>query len=464
MKKICIALVIVLVLTVSVRPGRAIVGYAVAAIVGASAIVVGSSLMIPGLIKGADNKEGWASLGVTIANVASLSASIALQASGLPTIASAIRNFVSGHGLSAIVNNVVGYMHDVLSPPAGFTCDSSNGCSVYSTINEANLAIMALGFNSNIVAGATHLTCFHPAWNGHPNVTACGYATGYAPSPVSTFAPYTASVLGTDLSTGVAAGDVGAINLVKAALTELDENMQGNSSSLGTTLTNSGKTILNNAVTQAQADTIAGVTPRTPEEIAADAGTAAITAAQYQAAMIAALKAQGLSDAQIMAAVSAALALNPGLTAAQVQAAMTAALTAAGTGLTSEQMQAAIEAAMLAKGLTATGIQSATKAALDDETGVSEPVEPTTIIPTKLSLTGVMTAFMASINGMPLMVTLRGLTINVSGSSSLCLNMPSNLGGNQCWDAGGMSDGLNMIGTVFLSLTTLFSFVSIFKG
>jgi phage tail protein X len=172
--------------------------------------------------------------------------------------------------------------------------------------------------------------------------------------------------------------------------------------------------------------------------------------------------APNLSLAETTAAVSAALAANPGLSPVQVQAAVSAAI-AANPGLTQEQVQTAVSAALAANpGLTADQVEAAVKAALNDATGVTEPTEQETVIPEKLSLTTVMQSFVTSINDLPMLQTLRGLTINCGGSSVLCLSMGSL--GSKCWDAAPLSGTLNGIGTAFLGLTTLFSFVGIFRG
>jgi hypothetical protein len=114
--------------------------------------------------------------------------------------------------------------------------------------------------------------------------------------------------------------------------------------------------------------------------------------------------------------------------------------------------------------ITVEQIKGAVKSALDDTTGAAVPVEPTFTNPTKLSLTSIMTTFMNSINSLPIMNTLRGISISATGSSVLCLNMPGKYGGNRCWDASNIQGTLNLIGTALLSIVTLLSFIYIFKG
>lgn len=116
-------------------------------------------------------------------------------------------------------------------------------------------------------------------------------------------------------------------------------------------------------------------------------------------------------------------------------------------------------------GLSQAETTAAVKAAIDDATGVTIPDDVTVDVPTKKDLTGVLGAFMTAVEGMPVISTLRGLTINVSGgTSTLCVNLPSNLGGSSCFNAGAMQEALNMIGSIMLGLVTVFSFVSVFRG
>ena len=222
-----------------------------------------------------------------------------------------------------------------------------------------------------------------------------------------------------------------------------------------------------------------GVASVTPDQYAANVANqnaAALTAAQLAAALASA----GLTAAQIAAAVGAVESAN-GLTASGIAAAIAAAL--AGTGATPAQIQAATTAALSAAGLTAAGIaaaiaaanpaqtqaqtQAALEAALAAKLGadVANPTDPTITPPTKLNLTTVMGSFMTTINALPMMNTLHGLGINISGATSLlCINLPSNLGGTKCFDCAAFSGVLALIGSAMLGLTTLFSFMYIFKG
>jgi len=187
----------------------------------------------------------------------------------------------------------------------------------------------------------------------------------------------------------------------------------------------------------------------------------ALTPAQVAAGVQAALNGQGLSAAQIAAAIAAAQGLN--LTQAQVTAAVAAAGIGGGGGLTAEQQTAAFIAALTASA-TGAASKAATKEALDDETGVQAQVDPSLILPEKLSLTVVLTSFMGAINSLPIIQTLRGLTVNCAGTSTLCLQLPTKYGGNNCYNASGLTDAFNMIGSVLLSMTTIMGFIWLFKG
>jgi len=183
-----------------------------------------------------------------------------------------------------------------------------------------------------------------------------------------------------------------------------------------------------------------------------------LTPAQIAAALQGALQGQGLSAAQIAAAIAAVQGAN--LTSAQTQAAVAAALAA--QGLTATQIAAAIAAANPA--LSAAAVETAVKAALNDETGVTVPIDPTQILPTKLSLTTILQSFMTSINNLPFLDALRGITVHCSGTSILCVNLPVKYGGNVCYNAGGIAGALNDVGSAMLSITTLLSFIYIFRS
>ncbi len=144
---------------------------------------------------------------------------------------------------------------------------------------------------------------------------------------------------------------------------------------------------LNDAVTTQNKTDVEAAIPETVED-AVENSKADITAA-----VIAALKAQGLSSSQIAAAIGA-LTTAGASTGALTAAELTAALTSA--GLSASDIAAAVAAA----GLTETKVKTAVKEAIDDETDVTIPVDPTIVLPDKLSLTTVMNDFWTSVQGL----------------------------------------------------------------
>jgi len=108
--------------------------------------------------------------------------------------------------------------------------------------------------------------------------------------------------------------------------------------------------------------------------------------------------------------------------------------------------------------------QDAVKKALDDETGVTQPTEPTLTQPEKSNITEILTTFTNSINNLAFVQTLQGINLVASGSSVLCLDLPSKYGGSTCWDASAISSELSTAGTGILSVVTMLSFIMIFRG
>ncbi len=95
---------------------------------------------------------------------------------------------------------------------------------------------------------------------------------------------------------------------------------------------------------------------------------------------------------------------------------------------------------------------------------VPVPSDTLPLVQAKLNLTTVMQSFVTSLNQLPILNTLRGLTINCSGTSVLCVSLPSQYGGSQCVDFSGSTSTLNGIGTALLSITSIFMFAWVFKG
>ncbi|MEN6461033.1 MAG: hypothetical protein ABFC94_06675 [Syntrophomonas sp.] len=278
--------------------------------------------------------------------------------------------------------------------------------------------------------------------------------------------PLTPAQLENKLASSLASENPEAKSVAKAALEVTAAAMDNPSHPVTlntTTYNNINNYLTSNLTTNQTTNLEAAATPAVGDSVID--GTDAdknekLTPAQIAAAVQAALAGQNLSAAQLAAAIAAAQASAGGLSSAETTAAVSASLQ--GQGLTPAQIAAAIAAANPA--LTQAAVQTAVKAALDDATDVPPVVDPTIIIPDKLSLTTVMQSFVNSIKALPIFATLNGITINTSGSSTLCINLPGNLGGSKCWDGSNMQTGLNMIGSAMLGLTTILSFVGIFKG
>jgi hypothetical protein len=307
-------------------------------------------------------------------------------------------------------------------------------------------------------------TRFYQGWKDNTGVQAQfdypwpeSGGTGYHEESVReiTSAPTVQSNLGVD----IAAGDANAHQFGKAAM-ELAANaleFPGDPLNQNAAIKAAIAAALVEPLTQNQKDAMEaqGVDAGTISPVAEDPLTKAnsLTPAQIAAAVQQALVGQNLSAAQIAAAIAAA---QSGLTAGQLATALS------GAGLSATAIGAAVAAAN--PGLSAAQVTTATKDALNDETGVTAPSDISFVVPTKLSLTTILTSFMATINNLPFIATLRGLTINCSGSSNLCVSLPAKYGGTVCWEASGITGALNAIGTAMLSLTTIIMFIYIFRS
>lgn len=273
---------------------------------------------------------------------------------------------------------------------------------------------------------------------------------------------YVESLFKTDYSNGIASTKplgLAAVEVAGASLDNPNHPVNANSTSKSAIAAALAASINANQLANLEA----AATPNVGDNVLPDTAPNVndMTPAQIAAAVQAALAGQGLSASQIAAAIAAAQqAAASGMSAAEAQAAIAAALSAA--GLSSSAIGAATAAALAGAGLaTNAGVETAVKNAIDDETGITPPTDPTPLIPDKLSLTAVLTAFVAAIQQLPIMQTLNGLTINTSGSSVLSLTF---LGQSYSYDAGGMQSALNTIGSALLGLTTIFSFLGIFRS
>lgn len=370
-----------------------------------------------------------------------------------------------------------------VSVPNGTTADDYRGTAPW------NSSVMLMGMYSNGTTAKAARDDFKSAYCGQYD------ATGLTGTPIGGVNYYSVACSGTNywfgftaastpkhnedsktpvpmytvqnkLKSDLDAENANAKNVAKAAL-EVTANAMDNPSHPLAQNTNVYNNINNYLTTNLTSNQItnleAAATPAAGDDVIADEPPVAsdqLTPAQIAAAVQAALAGQGLSASQIAAAIAAVSTNAGGLSSAETTAAVTASLQ--NVGLTPAQIAAAIAAASPA--LTQTAVKTAVKEALDDVTDVPAVVDPTIIIPEKLSLTAVMQSFVNTIKALPIFAALNGITINVSGSSMLCINLPSNLGGSKCWDGSNMQNGLNMIGSAFLGLTTILSFVGIFKG
>lgn len=275
--------------------------------------------------------------------------------------------------------------------------------------------------------------------------------------------PIPAVTVKNKLDTDLAAENANAKEVAKAAL-EVTANAMDNPNHPVRTDTNTYNTINNyltaNITTNQLTNLEAAATPNVGDQVLPDTDAnkaETLTPAQIAAAVAAALANQGLSASQIAAAIAAAQsAATGGLTQAEL------ASTLSSEGLTAAQIAAAIASANPA--ISQTQVKTAVKEAIDDETGITPPVDPVISLPDKLSLTTILNDFWASVQALPIFNVLNGITITTSGSSNLCIDLPADYGGQRCYNAANVQDELNMIGSVILGLTTVVSFIGIFKG
>lgn len=457
----------------------------------AASAVAGSagSITIPakitGVTSGGLNVASWISLLIPGSNVAKIAVGVAAVGGALAADYLMLKG-AAWWASKNITHNIDGNYYQAVSQlvPNGYTVDDYEGPKsgggtkegIYADQNTAYAAANAfrsshgLGSIAGFTAYASGLGA--PGYvvydvTVNPNIQHYYYyppATGTHSETVDQFTSQAAleAMLALDLANNVStAGALGlaSVEVAAAALDNPNHPVNSNSTSKAAIAA-----ALSNSISAGQKTNLeAAAVPNVGDNVLPDDAPNVndMTPAQIAAAVQAALAGQGLSASEIAAAIAAAqAAVAQGLTQAQAQAAVAAAL--AGAGLSDSAIGAATAAALAGAGLaTNAGVQTAVKNALDDETGVTPPTDPTPLIPDKLSLTAVLTAFVASIQSLPMFQTLNGLTINCSGSSSLCLAV---LGASYCYDAGGMQGALNMIGSALLGLTTIFSFLGVFKS
>jgi hypothetical protein len=355
----------------------------------------------------------------------------ALIAAGIGYGGSALIDYMTAQSMT--VSN--GKFQKTGDPVAGFAAwvgMSVNGQSVFATQAEANAWIGShLSTQYGDGAYATGWSNDHQVWNGSDGfmitkteIRTCNQNNCYL---------YGSTLLDTIWSGFVLNGNQTAIINVPAAPRDAtnDEIVAALGAGLAAGDTNALKALRNSLV---------AVNPALGDETLPIAGALGVNLATVKAALAASVTAdttQTLAD-------KLELPSTPDEWAKDQTTANTAA------SMTKEEVQAAVKA----------GVADALK----DDGSVTPPVDPTIDLPTKLSLTTVLQGFMTSINGLPVISTLKGITVNCSGSPVLCLNLSARLGGSTCYDASPMAGTLNNIGTGLLGLVTVFGFIGVFRG
>ncbi len=492
-KKICIFLVVLLLLCNVVVGYCSLASWGIKKMATAAAIPSSTSIAVPGFISGLTSAGSavatWAPLVLPGTVIGSLVASI-IVVGGSMAIDYLTANDSGGWFHNNGIECTGGTCTKTTSTPVPdghtssdytYPLDGSGniGGGIYATQSAAGAAQVAAR-NSQCLGSMGHTGCpgdrgakFYWVMNNcsgpsYGKITRFYYGTCSTAHAEDVKTDISAFDVGTMVGNAVAGGDGSVGGLGMAAVKVAGDSLENPSHPVNQNpvakqgIQDALKSAVNpdDLVTaESQATTLPEATaaPETPADYSK------LTPAQIAAAVQAALSAQGLSATQIAAAIAAIQqAAAAGLTQAQAQAAVSAALTAA--GVTSAGIQSATKAAIDAAGINAVGVRNAVKAAIDDETGVSNPSEPTITNPVKKSLTAIMNTFLQSLNGLPMLQTLRGITVNCSGSSSLCLDLPENYGGSRCWDAAPIQGSLNAIGTALLSITSIIMFIYIFRS
>jgi len=485
-KTISLFIVVLFILTTSFSVYSSFLSPIVSRLVPASAVAgAAGSITVPALIKGVTSGglgvNSWVSLLIPGGNVAKIAGAVIGVGAGLALDYLFLQGaeYWAGKGIdkSLIQSTFVHIPNGKTVADFQFTSGNTIGMGMYADMSAAGVAEHALRATFGSSTEGSHI-----AANGYASMYVTDLTQMGTPTYGKTFEFYylnnplsnthletqttqktvadIQALLTVDLAANNATAKVVGQAAIQAAANALDNpsdpiNMQAAikaamAAALATSLTADQITALEGQGTEA------GTVPVPQTE-----DYTKLTPAQIAAAVAQALQGQGLSATQIAAAIAAATAGQvAGQTQAQTQAAVAAALAA--QGLTAAQIAAAIAAATPA--LTAAQVQAAVAAALNDETGVSIPLDPTQLLPDKLSLTTILQSFMTSINNLPFLDALRGITVNCSGSSILCVNLPAKYGGNVCYDAAGITGALNGIGSAMLSITTLLSFIYIFRS
>lgn len=512
MKKLIVALMIFLFLNFSFNLAYAsFLTSAITRLQPAAAVAgAAGSKIIPAIFTGTaagGNVSSWISLAIPGGTVAKIAGAVLGVAGGLALdyVFNNATGWFTGHNLALFEAGLIDTT--VITYPSGFDSSLYNNStsSMYASANAASVACAAARLVSVPGYGQTGACGVYPGTDStggnikRPSTEAQSigfwrykdlasggpstyYEWFYYPAAVPQTAPISgnhkvaASTAQTLLTTDLANNQANAVKVgqvsLEVAAAALDNpshpvNMQAAIKAAMAAALMEGVTAQQKTDLELQA----AVPGALPVPTTTNDPITYLTPAQIAAAVQAALAGQGLSAGQIAAAIAAAQgAAAQGLTQAQAQAAVAAALSGAGLN-TATAATAAAAAQLAATNAAASAAAVAAAAQLAATPPIPPPLppdpvvtDPTIVMPDKKSLTTVMGTFMGAINDLPMLQTLRGLTINVAGSSQLCLAMPAALGGSKCFDAGRMQDGINMIGSALLGLTTIFSFLGIFKG
>ena len=287
----------------------------------------------------------------------------------------------------------------------------------------------------------------------------------YTSGGVPYFQAQTASQAQTTAQNDINSGNAAAFQALQDSLNLIGTALENNTHALNRATTEMGliKTTLNNALTQAQKDSVSGSSGGDADTWA-DANKTnevtvknMLTAAEVQQAMINALQAKGLSQAEIEAAMSGALQAN-------------SSLFSGGTPLTAAQIQSAMEAALTTKGLSYDGIINAMNQVL----GSPDSYNPTAVqaeslpsAPEKKSLPGVLGTFWENFSNLPVISLLNTFQVTASGSSTLSLNLPGLLGGSAqtvTIDFAQWQDIFSLMGNILLTIVGIRWTIYLFEG
>lgn len=202
-------------------------------------------------------------------------------------------------------------------------------------------------------------------------------------------------------------------------------------------------TAVENAVPETEAEWLADVAA---DEVV-DVGV--LTPEQVKTAVERALAARGISDADIQAAIEAAIISQQ-------------AILGAGEGVTAAAIETAINNALIEQGMTATTIAAAIATSLDG----TPPTAPEIDLPEKDDLTESLTGFMNSLGNLSILDALETVDIEESGATSvLCINYPDFDGGYNTAqiDFSGVATELATIGNILLSVISIIWIIWLFK-